>query len=201
MGARLLAGLGTPESAIALLRRGINEALEVRTAAASTVPAEAGAATAGGLDSGSSSSSSHDGGVGGDSGAAAASSGGGVRLGGKRKKARPQVELFVLDPKHAHGLPSAAAAAQPGGADGLLPCGDCPLVRQGFDAADAAALASFTGGEEFEGQLDSAASSSADSDEEEVAGSSSSDLVPVSASIGGSGSAQGSNSSSSVSDA
>lgn len=124
LGAQLLSDLGTPGTSVALLRRGIDEALAVRTAADNhrRLTGKAGS-------------------VGEQEAAAAATAHAGqaedaAAAGGKKKKKR-QIELFVLDGKHAYGLRAdlLSRAATPM-AD--LPCVECPLVRQGLEEMEAA---------------------------------------------------------------
>jgi hypothetical protein len=119
LGAQLLSDLGSSETSVSLLRRGINEALAVRTAAdnsrrdAAAAEAQASAAQNGASSNGSSSSSD------------------------KKKKPKRQVELFVLDGKHAYGL-RAEALARTVSPD--LPCTECPLVKQQQEIAALSSL-------------------------------------------------------------
>jgi alkaline phosphatase len=117
LGAQLLSDLGSSETSVSLLRRGINEALAVRTAAdnARRDGKEAGAAAAPAAQNGASSNGSSD----------------------KKKKKQKQVELFVLDGKHAYGL-RAEALARAVSPD--LPCTECPLVKQQQEADMLASL-------------------------------------------------------------
>jgi hypothetical protein len=126
LGAQLLADLGSSETSVSLLRRGINEALAVRTAAdnARREGKEAGAATQ----------------ASGDAAAAAAAAQNSASSNGssdKKKKKQKQVELFVLDGKHAYGL-RAEALARAVSPD--LPCTECPLVKQQQEADMLASL-------------------------------------------------------------
>jgi hypothetical protein len=117
LGAQLLSDLGSSETSVSLLRRGINEALTVRTAAdnsrrdAPAAEPPAAAAENGTSSNGSSSS--------------------------EKKKKLKQVELFVLDGKHAYGL-RADALARAVSPD--LPCTECPLVRQQQEIAALSSL-------------------------------------------------------------
>jgi hypothetical protein len=118
LGAQLLSDLGSSETSVSLLRRGINEALAVRTAAdnsrrdAAAAETQASAAQNGASSNGSSSND-------------------------KKKMPKRQVELFVLDGKHAYGL-RAEALARAVSPD--LPCTDCPLVKQQQEIAALSSL-------------------------------------------------------------
>lgn len=94
---------------MSLLRRGINEALAVRTAADNSTRNTAAAAEEA------------------PAVADAAAKNGAAAAAEKKKKKQKQVELFVLDGKHAYGL-RAEALARAVTPD--LPCTECPLVRQ-----------------------------------------------------------------------
>jgi hypothetical protein len=118
LGAQLLSDLGSSETSVSLLRRGINEALAVRTAADNS-RRDAAAAEAQAVAAQNAASSN---------GAAAAE---------KKKKKQKQVELFVLDGKHAYGL-RADALARAVSPD--LPCTECPLVRQQQEIAALSSL-------------------------------------------------------------
>ncbi|WIA33402.1 hypothetical protein OEZ86_006536 [Tetradesmus obliquus] len=109
LGAQLLADLGSSETSVSLLRRGINEALAVRTAADNSTRNTAAAAEEA------------------PAVAYAAAKNGAAAAAEKKKKKQKQVELFVLDGKHAYGL-RAEALARAVTPD--LPCTECPLVRQ-----------------------------------------------------------------------
>uniref|UniRef100_A0A383V6H6 RCK N-terminal domain-containing protein n=1 Tax=Tetradesmus obliquus TaxID=3088 RepID=A0A383V6H6_TETOB len=109
LGAQLLADLGSSETSVSLLRRGINEALAVRTAADNSTRNTAAAAEEAPAP------------------ADAAAKNGAAAAAEKKKKKQKQVELFVLDGKHAYGL-RAEALARAVTPD--LPCTECPLVRQ-----------------------------------------------------------------------
>lgn len=143
LGSSLLADLGTPETDISLLRRGIHEALAVRTAAALPKRNSGNAI----VDSGEAlmSLSSMDSESAGDGkGVAHAlslgaamdghgdSSGSGSGEQGKKKKKpkKETVELFVLDGRMSYGFTTLASS--PVSADAVeRPCSDCPLLQNG----------------------------------------------------------------------
>jgi len=158
LGSTLLSDLGTPDTDISLLRRGIHEALAVRTAAAaaahssssSSSSASDAAAAASTPSSGEAlhSLSSIDGASSSNGlsqalslgasleGHGASGSGGGEQDQKKKKKKskKDPVEMFVLDGRLAYGLKAAqaaAAASRPTSTDPLpeRPCSDCPLIR------------------------------------------------------------------------
>ncbi|KAF6261239.1 Sodium/hydrogen exchanger family-domain-containing protein [Scenedesmus sp. NREL 46B-D3] len=114
LGAQLMSDMGSSQTSVALLRRGINEALAVRTAAdnlrrdgkEAPAPSEGHAAALNGA-SGSGSSDK------------------------KKKKKQKQIELFVLDGKHTYGQLRADSLARTVSPD--LPCTECPLVKQELD--------------------------------------------------------------------
>jgi hypothetical protein len=139
LGSALLADLGTPETDISLLRRGIHEALAVRTAAA-LPKRNSGSAS---IDSGEAlvSLSSIDSDSAGDGkgmahamslGASMDAHGGSSGVGeqGKKKK-KPEketVELFVLDGRMSYGF--SMLDSRPVSADVVeRPCSDCPLLQ------------------------------------------------------------------------
>jgi hypothetical protein len=148
LGTRLLSDLGTPETAISFLRRGIHEALAVRTdaalqhAAGDSDSASSNGAALSSASSFASALSSMDGSSHApDSGSTNGSSNGDSKK--KQKKRKPEMEMFVLDGRYTYGMQAAAAAALAASPE---PCADCPLVRSSFEEADAAAAAAAAGG-------------------------------------------------------
>lgn len=118
LGAQLLADLGTSETAISLLRRGINEAMVARTAVDWPRHQQA-----------SSSSSEHQQ----QQGTAQSAED------DSKQKRKKRHEMFVLDGRHAYALRAEtlrSLAASP--ID--VPCRECPLVREGLESADSGAL-------------------------------------------------------------
>lgn len=164
LGTTLLKDLGTPETDIALLRRGISEALAVRTAAevlhdsessssSSAASAESPQPYAGPLSSIDSSSGHALMSIDGDHADSQPRK--------SKKKPPKNVEIFVLDGRYAYGVKPAAAAPPPPpqpASEELaagLPCNDCPLLRDPAalqSAAAAAAAANGSAGELSNGQ-------------------------------------------------
>lgn len=132
LGAQLLGDLGTSETAISLLRRGINEALAVRTAADKRRAQLT--ATTSASSNGTKDATRHEM----EAAAAAAKHKDDEESSQKKRKRRH--EMFVLDGRHAYGLRAEAlrsAAASPT-FDG--PCKECPLVSNGsLSSTDSAA--------------------------------------------------------------
>jgi hypothetical protein len=139
LGSALLADLGTPETDISLLRRGIHEALAVRTAAALPKRKSGSASVDGGealmsLSSMDSESAGDGKGIAHGLSLGVALDGHGGSSGGEeqgKKKKKPKketVELFVLDGRMSYGFNT--LASRPVSADVVeRPCSDCPLLQ------------------------------------------------------------------------
>lgn len=150
LGSTLLADLGTPETDISLLRRGIHEALAVRTAATApsrrssgggsgSIDAETVQSALDSMDSASGSSGSSSGGGDGKGIAHALSlgalmegggSGGGEGEQQKQKKPKKEVEVFVLDGRMSYGLDMQSRTTSAAADVVERPCSDCPLLTQ-----------------------------------------------------------------------
>jgi hypothetical protein len=155
---------------VALLRRGINEALAVRTAADNSRREGKEAASSAAVKAS------------GDAAAAAQNGAGSNGSSEKKKKKQKQVELFVLDGKHAYGL-RAEALARAVSPD--LPCTECPLVKQ---QQELDVLASMDESLLSSGMLSSSSSSVASVADVDAAGAAA--AVPV-AGLNGSSSSKG----------
>jgi hypothetical protein len=150
LGSTLLTDLGTPDTDISLLRKGIHEALAVRTAAAlpskrdsanvdvtvsrdalhsmSSMDSATGCEDSSSQHALTSDVQGHDG----------SSSGGQERKQTKKKK--ESVEMFVLDGRYKYGM-LMRAASRPVSTEPAVPCNDCPLVRDSLLQQSAAVAA------------------------------------------------------------
>lgn len=138
LGSTLLADLGTPETDISLLRRGIHEALAVRTAAAlpsrrsgsASIDSEA-LHSLSSMDSASGSSNDGKGMAHALSMGASVDSHSGEqqeRKQSKKSKKKDSVELFVLDGRMTYGFDARSRPASAAADVVERPCSDCPLL-------------------------------------------------------------------------
>lgn len=123
LGAQLLADLGTSETAISLLRRGINEAMVARTSADWPRHQQTSSSSSGQQQQASNQAASAN-----------------ASEDDSKQKRKKRHEMFVLDGRHAYGLRADVLRSLAASPVIDVPCQECPLVRQGLEGLDSAAL-------------------------------------------------------------